>query len=69
MTDQELMEKVKAIRDKTGCYTWITINFDAFISKTENIEYQYSSNAQSMIDVFKTREALVAHLDGILEGL
>jgi hypothetical protein len=41
MTDQELMEKVKAIRDKTRVYSWFAIN----------------------------GEALVAHLDGILEGL
>ena len=66
MTDQELMEKVKAIRDKTGNYTWFAINGDAFRSGKTEIEYQYGS--EHRIESFPTREALMAHMNKILEG-
>lgn len=67
MTDQELMEKVQAIRDKTKLYTWVQISYDAFRSGKAQIEYQYGS--EHNIKSFPTREALVAHLDGILNNL
>ena len=72
MTDQELMEKVKAIRDKTGKYTWFAIEGDAFISDENSISYEYGiKNKYNSYtsESFPTREALVAHLDGILANL
>lgn len=72
MTDQELMEKVKAIRDKTGKYTWFAIEGDAFISDENSISYEYgvkNKDNSYTRESFPTREALVAHMDRILNNL
>jgi hypothetical protein len=66
--DQDIMEKVQAIRDKTGKYTSFDIVGDAYESGANELRYIFTSS-KSVADVFPTREALIAHMDGILENL
>ena len=66
ISDQELMDKVKAIRDKTEEYTSFDIVGDAYESGANELRYIFTSS-KPVADVFSTREALIAHLDKLLE--
>jgi hypothetical protein len=68
MTDQEIMEKVQAIRDKTGHYTAVTVEFNAYESGSNDMNYEFFLE-EEQTEEFPTREALIAHLDGILNNL
>lgn len=70
-TDQELMAKVQAIRDKTGKYASFDISGTSHSGGDNELEYIYTYLNRDEFDIeqekFSTREALVAHLDKILE--
>ena len=71
MTDQELMEKVKAIRDKKGNTMAFGMEFQAYGSGYNDLMYHVWNEGldpYERLSEFETREALIAHLDGILEG-
>ena len=69
--DQDIMDKVTAIRDKTGEYTSYDLCFTAFMAGENELEYHFCIARGKNLKhfTFKTREALVAHLDGILDNL
>lgn len=71
ITDQNIMAKIQSVRDKTGYTTGFTIDGDAYESGENELMYTFydSLGLYKKQRTFPTREDLVAHLDGILEGL
>lgn len=67
ISDQELMDKVKAIRDKTGKFSWFQIDGDAFDSGMNKLQYVYGTENREDYKDFSSRTELVAHMDKLLE--
>jgi hypothetical protein len=71
-TDQEIMDKVQAIRDKTGHTISFGMEFQAYGSGFNDLMYHVWNEGldpYERLSEFPTREALVAHLNKVLEGL
>lgn len=67
ITDQELLDKVVKLRDKTGKFSWFQIDGDAFDSGSNNLQYIYGTDNREDYKDFSSRAELNNHLDKLLE--
>ena len=70
MIDQ-LINKAKAIRDKTGNTISFGMEFQAFSSGYNDLMYHVWNEGldpYERLSEFETSESLIAHLDKLLEG-
>ena len=69
MIDEEIMDKISEIRNRTQRYISIDIELTAFPSGDNETEYRLTMQRIKNLkySTFKTRESLINHLDKLLE--